>query len=208
MLTKLLILGTGPHALEMVDIVSRVNRVTPTWELVGLVSPPPASSSGQPGYPVIGGPEMLAEHPDTLAVPEFGWPRELLPPRERLASLIDPGATIARTARLGEGCVIYPGVFVGANARVGDLVFCLSGSAINHDDVIEDRVSLATGAAVAGEVHVETECYLGQGCMIRQKLRIGRDSVIGMGAVVIRDVMPNSVMVGNPARRLRRPNAG
>ena len=161
MLTKLLILGTGPHALEMADIVGRINRVTPTWELVGLVSPSPTSSSGQQRYPLIGGPETLDEHLDALAVPEFGWPRELPLPRERLVSLIDPGATIAGTARLGKGCVIYPGAFVGANARIGNLAFCLSGSAINHDDVIEDRVTLATGAAIAGEVHVETECYLG-----------------------------------------------
>jgi len=30
-----------------------------------------------------------------------------------------------------------------------------------------------------------------------------RNSLIGMGSVVLRDVEPDSVMVGNPARRLR-----
>jgi acetyltransferase-like isoleucine patch superfamily enzyme len=86
---------------------------------------------------------------------------------------------------------------------IGELLFCLSGCALNHDDVIEDHVALATGVTLAGEVHVETGCYLGQSCTIRQQLRIGHDSLIGMGAVVIADVPPESVMVGNPARRLR-----
>mgnify|MGYP001570233007 CR=1 FL=1 len=44
---------------------------------------------------------------------------------------------------------------------------------------------------------------LGQGCAVRQHLRIGRNSMIGMGAVVIKDVPPNCVMAGNPARKLR-----
>jgi sugar O-acyltransferase (sialic acid O-acetyltransferase NeuD family) len=204
MLRSLLILGTGPHSLEMAEIVERANQVEPTWELLGFVS---ASRGGTTerriGYPVIGGPEVWDEHAEASLLPEFGWPREAEPPRDRLVSLVDPSAVVSRTAQVGVGCVIYPNCFVGADARLGDFVFCLSGSVINHDDVIEERVTLASGALLAGEVRVEAECYLGQGCMVRQKLRIGRGSTIGMGAVVVADVEPGSIMVGNPARPLR-----
>ena len=34
----LLILGTGVHALEMVEIVERVNRAAATWNLIGLIT--------------------------------------------------------------------------------------------------------------------------------------------------------------------------
>ncbi len=53
-------------------------------------------------------------------------------------------------------------------------------------------------------VHVESGCYLGQACTIKQYLTIGRESLIGMGSVVLKDVPPNSVMVGNPALWLRK----
>jgi len=118
-------------------------------------------------------------------------------------SLIHPSAVVSRTAHIGVGCVIYPHCYVGLNARINDFVFCLSGCIINHDDVIEERVIFASGVTLAGVVHVESDCYLGQGCQVRQHLRIGRNSLIGMGAVVVTDVPPNSVMVGNPARKLR-----
>jgi acetyltransferase-like isoleucine patch superfamily enzyme len=103
--------------------------------------------------------------------------------------------------------VLYSHCFVGLNARIGDALFCLSGCIINHDDVIEDRVTLASGVTLAGSVHIEADCYLGQGCTVRQELRIGRGSLIGMGAVVVSDVPPNSVIVGNPGRRLRDRSA-
>jgi len=34
-------------------------------------------------------------------------------------------------------------------------------------------------------------------------VRIGRGSLIGMGAVVVKDVVPDSVIIGNPGRKLR-----
>jgi acetyltransferase-like isoleucine patch superfamily enzyme len=99
--------------------------------------------------------------------------------------------------------VIYPHCYIGLNAVISDYSFVLSGSIINHDDRLGDHVTLASGVNLAGDVRVEAHCYLGQSCSVRQYLRIGRNSLIGMGSVVVHDVPANSVMVGNPARRLR-----
>jgi len=198
---RLIILGAGVHAAEMVEIVARVNAVQPAWDLRGLIAAPGEAAEGTVnGAVVLGG--RWEDYADAVFVPAFGWPRELLPPRESLVSLIDPSAFASRTATIGAGCVVYPQCFVGVNARLGDCVFCLSGAVINHDDVIEDGVTFASGAMLAGDVHVEADCYLGQGCMVRQFVRVGRGSMIGMGAVVVKDVAPGSVMVGNPARPL------
>jgi sugar O-acyltransferase (sialic acid O-acetyltransferase NeuD family) len=200
----LIILGISVHSTEMAEIVERVNRVSPTWNVLGFVS-----VSGERvgerrnGYPVLGSWEVLQAYPDVALVSDNEAARQGNVPRERLVSLIDPSTFVSRTATIGAGCVFYPHCFIGLNARIGDEVFCLAGSVINHDDVLEDRVIVASGVTLAGSVHVESDCYLGQGCTVRQYVRIGRGSLIGMGAVVLRDVPPNSVIVGNPGRRLR-----
>src|SRR6266542_4287623 len=104
----LLILGTGVHASEMAEIVERINRVTPTWNLLGHISPREQhAGERRNGYLVIGSPDALREYPNASLVPDNEWPRSLLVPRERLVSLIDPGAFVSRTARIGVGCVIY-----------------------------------------------------------------------------------------------------
>jgi sugar O-acyltransferase (sialic acid O-acetyltransferase NeuD family) len=200
----LLILGDGPHAVEMLGIVDRVNRVENAWNILGFVSVHPGRvGETLAGFPVLGMPQALEQHAEAFVVPEYEWPHKADLPRDRLASLIDPSVFVSCTAHIGLGCVIYPNCYVGSHARVGDFLFCLSGSVINHNNIIEDDVTLTSGVVIAGDVHVETGCYFGQSCTVRELLRIGRGSLIGMGSVVLHDVPPNSVMVGNPARRLR-----
>jgi len=203
--TPLLILNAGdPHSAEMAEIVERVNRVSPTWDLLGYVSSDPSHAEQMlNGYPVHDE-AILARRPDARVVAnEYGWHAPAEVPRERYATLVDPSAFVSRTATVGTGCVVFPHCFVGFDARIGDHVFCLSGAVVNHDALIDDRVTLCARATLAGAVRVEPDCYLGQGCQIRQSVRVGRNSLIGMGAVVLRDVDADSVMVGNPARRLR-----
>ena len=199
----LIILGTGVHAAEMAHIVDRINLQRPTWRLLGFISGKPTEQSEMAGHPILGTRDALDRLPDAALVPEFSFPHAAVPP-ETLVNVIDPDVFLHPSARLGRGCVLYPGCFVGYQAQLGDCIFALGRTTINHDDVIGDRTVFATGATLAGCVTVENDCYVGQSAAVRQHLRIGHHSLIGMGAVVVKDVEPNSVMAGNPARLLRR----
>jgi sugar O-acyltransferase (sialic acid O-acetyltransferase NeuD family) len=199
----LIILGTGVHGGEMAHIVDRINRDRPTWNLLGHIAPKPTDQTEFAGHPILGQAEAIARYPSAMLVPDNEFPKSVALPEERLTTIIDPSSFVHPTARIGRGCVIYPSCFVGLKASIGDRVFMLSGSVVNHDNVIEDRVVFASAVTLAGYVTVEAGAYLGQSCTVRQSLRIGRNSLVGMGAVVVRDVPPSVVMVGNPARKLR-----
>jgi sugar O-acyltransferase (sialic acid O-acetyltransferase NeuD family) len=187
----------------MAEMVARLNALSPTLRLVGFVSHDGSLIGEQlAGVVVLDFDDALRRHPTACLVPAYEWPRKADLPRNLLVSLVDPSAVISSSAKIGLGCVIFPHCYVGAHARIGDFLFCLAGSVINHDDVIEDRVTITSGVVLAGEVHVEEDCYLGQSSTVRELLRVGKGSVIGMGCVVLHDVAPNTVMVGNPARRI------
>lgn len=202
-MTELLILGEGPHAREMLDIVRRVNAGQHTWDFLGFATNREDLVGGSiEGFPMLEAQEAMERYPLALLAPEYEWPRKAELPSSRLASLIDPSAVISSTAVIGLGCVIYPHCYVGTQAQIGNFLFCLSDAVINHNVVIEDHVTVTSGVVLAGDVHVEADCYFGQSSVVREQVRIGKGSLLGMGCVVLRNVAPNSVMVGNPARRL------
>src|SRR5262249_6314328 len=155
----LLILGITPHAVELAEMVARINGQDAVWNLLAVVSPDGASVGDQlVGLPIITYTEALERSPNAALIPTYEWPNKADLPRLQLVSLIDPSAVIASSAHIGVGCVIYPHCYVGAYARIGDFLFCLSGSVINHNDVIEDRVTITSGVVLAGDVHVEEDC--------------------------------------------------
>jgi len=88
--------------------------------------------------------------------------------------------------------------------QIGDFVSIGPRCVIGHDSVLEGHSAMAAGAILSGAVRVEQNCYIGSGATIRQQLRIGRGCLIGLGAVVVSDVASEAVMVGNPARPLRK----
>ncbi len=201
----LIILEASVHCVEMVDIVERINRVEPTWNLLGFImrEEPKERTDSITGLPLLGDASRIPHFPNAWFAPSFGFPASIPVPQEHLASLVDPSVFVSRTATIGKGCVIYPNCFIGMKAVLGNRIFCLSNSTINHHDCLEDNVTVCSNVSLAGSVYVEANCYLGQACTVKQHVCIGENSLIGMGAVVTKDVPPDSVMVGNPARRIR-----
>lgn len=206
-LKDLIILGTGVHSHEMAEIVRRINRRQPEWNLLSVIADRAHQQNVlYAGVPILSGAGALAQYSDAYLIANNEWRGKYALPQQRLATLVDPSATVMPSATLAPGCIIYPNCFVGHNAALGRCAFMLAGSIVNHDDVIGDYCVFASGATLAGSVIVGEGCYLGQSCTVRQLLTIGANSIIGMGSVVVKDVPPNCVMAGNPARVLRENN--
>jgi acetyltransferase-like isoleucine patch superfamily enzyme len=66
---------------------------------------------------------------------------------------------------------------------------------------------LHQGVTEGGTITLEEGCWIGFGSVIicsKGTLRIGRNAVVGANSVVTRDVEPMTVVVGSPARVVRR----
>jgi len=73
---------------------------------------------------------------------------------------------------------------------------------IAHNCIIGERTMIVACAEVSGSVTVGVGCWLGAGCSVIQKVNLGDNCVVGIGAVIIRDVLPGAVVVGNPTRTI------
>lgn len=168
-----------------------------------------------PGVPVLGGLDLVREHPDAalLVCAGRGSARRAIVARlgalgvgpDRFATLVHPGVRIPAGCHVGVGSVLLDGVVMTADVRVGAHVVVMPHVTLTHDDVVEDYATLTAGVRLAGDVVVGSEAYLGMNAAVREHLRIGAGATVGMGAAVLTDVPAGETWAGVPARRLTQP---
>ncbi|MDP1831443.1 MAG: acyltransferase [Geothrix sp.] len=54
-----------------------------------------------------------------------------------------------------------------------------------------------------GRITIHDNCWIGKGCTLLPGISIGPNSVVGARSVVTKDIPPNSVACGNPARVIK-----
>ncbi len=210
----LVVVGAGGFARETVAAVRAVNDLRPSWQLLGFLDDDPAlHGTERVGLPVLGGLDRMAEWGDTAAVVCVGNPRDhtvrqrvvrrLGLPADRYATIVHPGAHIGSACTIGPGSVLLAGVVLTAEVTVGAHVAVMPHVVLTHDGRVGDHATIASGVRLGGGVVLAPGAYLGAGALVREGVTIGEGSLVGMGAVVLRDVPPGEVWVGNPARRLR-----
>src|SRR5262249_50991750 len=151
-----------------------VNRVEPTWEVVGMLDDDPATHGRDVhGVPVVGPPAAVHDHPDALVVACVASPDDPLRrlalvdrldlPADRYAPLVHPAAVVPGSASIGAGSVVHAGTVLTADVALGAHVAVMPAVVLTHDDVVGDGVTFGARASVAGSVTIERGAYIGAG---------------------------------------------
>lgn len=114
---------------------------------------------------------------------------------------------IQKNARIGRNCKISSHTFICEGVIIEDDVF------VGHNvTFINDLYPTAVNADGTMQTDGDWQCVptrIGKGASIGSSVTIlcgvtvGENAVIGAGSMVIRDVPPNTVVAGNPARIIR-----
>jgi acetyltransferase-like isoleucine patch superfamily enzyme len=108
---------------------------------------------------------------------------------------------------IGDNTGIGPMAYIGGQGgvRIGNDVIVGPGLRIfseNHNYTDADTIIRNQGERRAC-VRIGDNCWIGANVVITAGVEIGNGCVIGAGAVVTRSIEPNSVAVGNPARKIK-----
>jgi sugar O-acyltransferase (sialic acid O-acetyltransferase NeuD family) len=119
-------------------------------------------------------------------------------------SLIHPNTTLGFDVSVGVSTLIAAGVIINPLGKIGVGCILNTGSILDHEARIENYVHICPGVTLAGNVTVGEGTFVGANSTIVQGVTIGKNCIIGAGSVVLKNVDDNTVMVGNPAKFLRR----
>lgn len=213
MATPLIVVCAGGTGREVFPLLKDLDPDQRTWKPLGFLDDHPERCAAKlTGATVLGGLSDASRYPDAKFLVACNIPKhprsELVDrlefPDDRYATLAHPSASLLESAQVGAGSLILQFCAVSVGVHLGRHVILQQGVIIGHDAVVQDYATCAPGAVLSGGVHVGRGAYIGSGAIVRENLHIGERAIIGMGAVVVRDVPAGAVVVGNPARPLRR----
>ena len=132
--------------------------------------------------------------------------------------IVGDQACVRERCTIGDDVVLGRGSLVENDTSVGALTKIQAHAYITAYSLLEDNVFIApcvitTNDNFMGRTekrHALTKgptirrgARIGGGAVLLPGIEIGEEAFVGAGAVVVRDVAPRALMVGNPARQLR-----
>ncbi|MDK1028176.1 MAG: WxcM-like domain-containing protein [Anaerolineae bacterium] len=117
-------------------------------------------------------------------------------------------------AQIGADCNLCDHVFIENEVVVGDRVTIKSGVQLWDGILVENDVFIGPNATFTNDPFPRSKQYpdtfaktiirkgasIGANATILPGITIGRNAMIGAGAVITKDIPPNAIVAGNPAR--------
>jgi sugar O-acyltransferase (sialic acid O-acetyltransferase NeuD family) len=119
-------------------------------------------------------------------------------------TVVHPRGFVAEGAQIAAGSQVLAQAAVCVEAELGRACIVNTGATVDHECVLGSGVHVGPGAHLAGCVRVGDFAMIGSGAVVAPRIQVGEGAVVGAGAVVLHDVAPDSVVVGNPARLLKK----
>lgn len=114
------------------------------------------------------------------------------------------GFTIGRKVYIGSDLIVASiisentcNLVIKDRVAIGPRVTLILSSDANWSNLMEKM------EPIKGTIVLEEDCWIGAGAIIMPNVTIGSEAIVGAGAVVTRDVPPNAVVAGIPARIIK-----
>jgi sugar O-acyltransferase (sialic acid O-acetyltransferase NeuD family) len=215
---KIVIIGAGGFAREVLDIFDACNEAGKDYEVLGYVV---EAQYGSPGTsvnnkPILGDFNWIAQHAEeAYAICAVGTPalrmrlvRRAQEVGARFSNVVHPSAILTPWVNFKKGVVIAAGCILTNQIQLGNHVHINLGCTIGHDAILQDFVTLAPGVHVSGKVTLSTGAYVGTGANIVEGVNVGEWSILGAGSTITRNVPPNATVVGVRGKVIKTRETG
>ena len=205
---KLLLIGGGGHCKSIISSLD-MNQ----FSEVGIVDPNLENKSEIMNIKVLGNDEDLFDlkkegfHYAFISLGSIGDTtlrkrlyHKTVEAGLKLVNIIDKSASVDKTASLGKGIFIGKHAIINAETILEDCCIVNTGAIIEHECHIGRFTHVAPGAVICGNCYIDDDIHIGANSCIKQGITIEKGVVIGMGSVVLKNVIKEMKIFGNPAK--------
>ena len=207
------IYGAGGFGRELACLLNSINKVEPTWNLVGFFDDNPDLKGQMISHfgVCLGGMDVLNAYLKELAlVIPIGNSKVVKTLVGKITNrnvyypnIIHPDVIFSdpETFRIGKGNILQTGCRFSTNISIGDFNIFNGEIALGHDDSIGDFNTFMPDVRISGAVEIGDENFFGVGSIILQTIKIGRGVRLGAGGVLMSNPSDGKLYVGIPARK-------
>ncbi len=120
---------------------------------------------------------------------------------------VEPGSIIRDNVSLGNKSIILMGAVINIGASIGTNTMIDMNAVIGSRAEIGSNCHIGAGAVIAGvlepisrqPVKIGNNVLIGANSVVLEGVEIGDNAIVGAGSVVTKNVLPNTVVTGNPA---------
>lgn len=208
---NLVIIGAGGLSLEIIDLINSINRIKPTYNVLGLLDDYKTDYILEE-YKIIGLIKDFKDFKECEFVIASANPRirkaiylGLLDHGVSTPNLIHPSTEISNHAIMKDntGVIINYGTQISAKAKIENCVLIDSQCYIGHETIINSFVTVYPGVKMSGNSFIDKETEIGLGSNIIQGISIGENTLIGAGSTVVSNIPNNVVAVGSPCKPMK-----
>lgn len=109
---------------------------------------------------------------------------------------------------LREGVIIHRATTPGEATRLGSNGYMMAYTHLGHDCNVGDKVIITINTVVGGHVEIGDNAVIGGTVAVHQFCRIGRFAMVAGFIAVRKDVLPYTMIAGDPARHYRLNSVG
>jgi len=128
----------------------------------------------------------------------------LIKKKLRPINLIHKKSIIHKSSKIGKMVMVMPGAIINPNSQINDFCIINTSAVIEHDCILENGVEVMGSASLAGGCLVRKNATVGTNATIFPNMTINENSYVGAGSVVRKHVKKNDIVVGNPAKFLKK----
>lgn len=210
---KIVIVGAGGFGREVEWLINRINKVKPTYEVVGFVDDGKENGESVGHSTVIFNTDELSKTSEKYSVAiAIGNAKVRKMLAEKISSnknlsfpnLIDPAVIYdEEEVTLGEGNIICGGTIMTVNINIGNFNIINLDCTIGHDDILNNYITIYPSVNVSGNVIVNDCAEIGTGTQIIQGLSVNGNTIIGASAAVVKSIEESGTYVGVPVKKIK-----